>query len=114
MARPLPAVVLHADPDFIGPMPAVATPMTTPSQQTIAADGSGTLPHNTGTNTAPNPGPSPLASLTQSSVVPNDLQREADQMLKSGLPKAGLSDEALTRMKVSCASGPICLPLASA
>ena len=101
MSRPLPAVVLHADPDFIGPMPAVATPMTTPSQQTIAADGSGTLPHNIGTNTAPNPGPSPdpnpgpnpLASLTQSSVVPNDLQREADQMLKSGLPEAGLSDE---------------------
>ena len=59
MARPLPAVVLHADPDFIGPMPAVATPMTTPSQQTIAADGSGALPHNAGTNTAPNPGPNP-------------------------------------------------------
>ena len=80
--------------------------MTTPSQQTIAADGSGACPHNAGTNTAPNPGPNPgpLASLTQSSVVPNDLQREADQMLKSGLPEAVSPTIALTRMKVSCAS----------
>ena len=59
MARPLPAVVLHADPDFVGPMPAVATPMPTSSQQTIAADGSGALPHNAGINTAPNSGPIP-------------------------------------------------------
>ena len=101
MARPLPAVVLHADPGFIGPMPAVAALMTTALQQTIPADGSGVLPHNAGTDTAPHFGPNPSpnfglypgASLTKSNVIPNDLTREAEQMLRSGVPEAGPSDD---------------------
>ena len=87
VARPLPAVVMHANPGFIGPLPAVATRVPTPLQQTIAADSPGVMLHNAGTNTAP----ILVASLTQSSVSPNDLPREAEQMLKSGLPEAGPS-----------------------
>ncbi len=87
VARPLPAVVMHANPGFIGPLPAVATRVPTPLQQTIAADSPGVMLHNAGTNTAPNL----VASLTQSSVSPNDLLREAEQTLKSGLPEAGPS-----------------------
>ena len=82
-----PAVMVPADPDFIGPLPAVATRVPTPLQQTIAADSPGVMLHNAGTNTAP----ILVASLTQSSVSPNDLPREAEQMLKSGLPEAGPS-----------------------
>ena len=76
-----PAVVVLADPDFIGPLPEAEPLMARPLPAVVLHADPDFI------------GPNPLASLTQSSVVPNDLPREADQMLKSGLPEAGLSDE---------------------
>ena len=75
--------------------------MTTALQQAIAADGSGVLPHNAGTDTAPHFGPNagpnfglyPRVSLTQSNFIPNDLPREAEQMLRSGVHEAGPFDD---------------------
>ena len=147
MARPLSAaaVVLHADPDFVGRRPLPVLCQLNPSQQTIAADGSGALPHNAGAaiNTAPTSGPGlsttwpdfhgpihgpthgpthgppdmarHMASMARHMALfmANDLHAEAEQLVKSGLPKRSPPKKVLTRMKdfVSRAAR-IWLPLA--